>query len=296
VFGGQVIRVSLDDFVEHPLGDQTVSAIEGAYSPDATKVVLVQGGTTLWVMDIDGGNPHQIDTQAALLTYPQWSPDGTRIAYGAVPTTSGQPAAIWIASPDGISKTNITPLADAEGPLEWSPDGSKIAFVSERTGDSDVFTMNPDGNSQFNVTNRTHDDGLDGTHWSPDGQQLTFTGFGSVWRIYADGSNAISLSGSAAQPTWGSNGLIYFIKPPDMASQLFVTNSNGTNQHALTTDTHLNYRPVLSPDATMIAWSKTESTGTHEQIWVANADGSNPVRVTNNTSDSSSPVWHPCTP
>ena len=87
------------------------------------------------------------------------------------------------------------------------------------------------------------------------------------------------------------------MKTPDGAGQLFVTNSIGTNQHPLTTDTFINLQPVLSPDATMIAWSQTESTGTHDQICAANADGSNPVRVTNGASDNSVTLTgDPCTP
>src|SRR5262245_4209052 len=34
----------------------------------------------------------------------------------------------------------------------WSPDGSKIAFVSDRTGDWQIYVMNPDGTKVRKLT------------------------------------------------------------------------------------------------------------------------------------------------
>jgi len=292
--GGQVIRVSLDDFVEHPFGNGAPTDIDGSYSPDGMHVALIRGGSNLWVMDLDGSNAHQVDSQTSSFLYrASWSPDGTRLAYGQTALSGDTTSHIYVAAVTGTSGTNITTNAEAEQP-EWSPDGSTILFSSNRTGNYDVFTMDSAGGNVVNLTNRAHDDGNDGAHWSKDGQKITFTGYTSIWRADANGANALQLTmGGNGQPRWGSNGLIYYVNNPTSAGQIWVTNINGTNQHALTTDTHINQHPVLSPDGTMIAWARAEDS-VHFQIWVANADGTSPVRVTNTTDVNDNPTWRPC--
>lgn len=291
--GGEVVRVGLDDFVEHPFGNGTPTDTEASYSPDGTRVALVRGGTTLWVMDLDGGNAHQVDSQSGTFLYrATWSPDGTKLAYGATPLSGDTTSHIFVASVTGTSGANITPNAQAEQPA-WSPDGAKILFSSNRTGNYDVFTMDPAGGNVANLTNRTHDDGPDGARWSPDGHQIVFTGGNSIWRMDANGANGLMLTEvTYGQPSWGRNGLIYFVQDPNDAATVWVSNPNGTNQHALTSAA-INLRPVVSPDGTMIAWSRTDDS-VHSQIWVANADGTNPIRVTNTNDGNAVPEWRPC--
>src|SRR3990172_8944581 len=51
--------------------------------------------------------------------------------------------------------------------------GGVIAFESDRTGDGDIWVMNPDGSGQTNLTNNPDDDIV--ASWSPDGRQIAFT-------------------------------------------------------------------------------------------------------------------------
>jgi TolB protein len=91
---------------------------------------------------------------------------------------------------------------------------------------------------------------------------------------------------------WASTGDIYYVQSPTTGAQLFVMNSNGTNQHPIENDPAIDERPVPSPDGAMVAWvSYRDGNG---EIYVAAADGSNPTRVTNNTEDDMTPRWRPC--
>src|SRR5262249_58093288 len=77
----------------------------------------------------------------------------------------------------------------------WSPDGRKIAFTANSNGSSngvgDIFTMNPDGSGQTQLTNDPADDY--GPCWSPDSSKIAFhsnrTGNYEIYEIGADGSN-----------------------------------------------------------------------------------------------------------
>ena len=47
----------------------------------------------------------------------------------------------------------------------WSPDGSRIAFSSTRDGNTEIYSMNPDGSDQVNLTSNPAGD--DDPAWSP---------------------------------------------------------------------------------------------------------------------------------
>lgn len=54
----------------------------------------------------------------------------------------------------------------------WSPDGRKLAFYSDRSGNRDIYSSNPDG-SEFRKLTRFR--GLDeDPDWSPDGKRIVF--------------------------------------------------------------------------------------------------------------------------
>ena len=49
------------------------------------------------------------------------------------------------------------------------------------------------------------------------------------------------------------------------------------------------YSPGWSPDGEKVVFTRSEKNGSNENIWIVNADGSNPVQVTNGVDDG--PVW-----
>jgi len=65
----------------------------------------------------------------------------------------------------------------------WSPDGRKIAFVSDRTGNEDIWVMDSDGGNLRQLTTHTADD--EWFAWSPDGRKIAFmserTGNVDIW-------------------------------------------------------------------------------------------------------------------
>ena len=78
---------------------------------------------------------------------------------------------------------------------------SQITFHSDRSGDNEIYTIDPDGS---NLTRLTTDPGSDmNPAWSPDGSKIAFqssrSGNNEIYIMDADGSNQRRLSTQASQ-------------------------------------------------------------------------------------------------
>ena len=143
---------------------------------------------------------------------PQFSPDGTRIAF--VSERSGQNE-IWVCNSDGSSPLQLTSLHGVTTP-RWSPDGSRIAFDSDAAGEFDIWVIGADGGKPVRMTPDPANDG--DPSWSHDGRWIYFdsarTGEQQVWKMPADGGGAIQLTwDGGATPLESPDGkFLYYTK------------------------------------------------------------------------------------
>ena len=73
-----------------------------------------------------------------------------------------------------------------------NPSGDKIAFVSNRTSENQIFTMNVDGSDVEQVTTTSiagyNNNGF-GFSWSPDGGYLIYPHYNKLYKVRQDGSD-----------------------------------------------------------------------------------------------------------
>jgi eukaryotic-like serine/threonine-protein kinase len=129
-----------------------------------------------------------------------------------------------------LAEVTITPLTNDpgyEGEPTFSPDGETIAYVSDRTGNFEIFLKQVSGGPDVNITNNPADDVQPA--FSPDGKQIAFvstreslrdlgyenfgvppTG-GDIWVMPALGGNARRIAESGNFPSWSADGasLVY---------------------------------------------------------------------------------------
>jgi Tol biopolymer transport system component len=136
------------------------------WSPDGTKIAFVADygdRSDIYVVNADGSRLTRLTDDSEFPgNWMSWSPDGTRIAYVA--------GRLYVMNADGSNKRK---LSDTDGFYPtWAPDGSKISFSALGAGVFQVFTINPDGTGETQVTNGTTSSY--GPGWSPDSTQLVF--------------------------------------------------------------------------------------------------------------------------
>src|SRR5579859_3376973 len=172
----------------------------------------------IYVMSVDGSDQQRLTIDpAGADTYPEFSPDGTKILFASTRTGS---SALFTMNLDGADVQQLTPDSLNAGDANWSPDGSKVAFVNNFcicALNSDVLTKCADGT---NITQLTRDYGNNlEPGYSPDGTEIIFAHFAPVSSTVccgpadiivmnaADGSGKTNLTNTPTiddeTPDWG---------------------------------------------------------------------------------------------
>jgi Tol biopolymer transport system component len=125
----------------------------------------------------DGTNPTVLTNDDQAYLYPNWSPDGEKIAYQKTDHSfTPDKSDIWIMDSDGQNQQWITSSEDSQFPV-WSPDGSNIFFIRRFGPDFaqfHIYRMNADGTD---VTQLTDSNGEWFPAISPDSAWMAFTAF-----------------------------------------------------------------------------------------------------------------------
>jgi Tol biopolymer transport system component/predicted Ser/Thr protein kinase len=165
-------------------------AVYPAVSRAGNRLVYTRGTTERDVWKLEEGHPPAAFLASSRLDQsPQFSPDGTRIAYQSARwSRTGE---ILVVNADGSNPVQLTDgLGRQQGSPQWSPDGRSIAFDSQREdGTFDVYVIDAAGGPP-----RPLDPEASNEHrpsWSRDGRWIYFasdrTGRFEVWRVPAEG-------------------------------------------------------------------------------------------------------------
>jgi hypothetical protein len=242
-----------------------------------------------------------------------------RHMWTATPTGTPTDTPVYILLED-ITPTPVTPTPTSTPTAIPAVLVGKIAFLTDRDGDTAVYIMNSDGSGLARLTNRWAYDvaniqdtiSPDGQNrvlvqdiqgvpqlimqpiyngyswriinsafacyhpsWSPDGEYIAFISqSGGHWSVALGDEAADRIKGEGA-----GNDDIYLKPIHGLGIQRLTDNGWVFEKH-----------PSWSPDGTQIAFCSNRETG-RSQIWVMNADGSNPRNLSNDPHNNWDPVW-----
>jgi TolB protein len=252
----------------------------------------------IYISDYDGANQRRATLSTDMHLNPNWTPDGSGIAYSSWDGASaGRETDIVLSFLyKGVREVPTKGVGSNFHPA-FSPDGSQIAFTSNRDGDSEIYVMNRDGG---NVRRLTNNNAIDSSPtWSPGGTQIAFVSNRAspltprLYLMNADGSSQRPVNmpgGHVDKPTWAPApyneiafsarvGGGFDIHVYDIATQAVrsVTSGEGSNES-----------PAYSANGKHIAFSSTRQG--RAQIFTIGRDGKG-VRQITREGTNTLPAW-----
>ena len=278
-------------------------------SPDGERIAFrsEREGGGLFVMGATGESVRRLTDFGY---NPAWSSDGETIFFAThgvfdSPRVSST-SEIWAADVATGETTRIRE-ADAVEPSA-SPHGERIAYwgITEG-GQRDISTIRVDGSDLVSVTN---DEAVDVSPvWSPDGRYLYFSsnrgGSLNLWRVRIDEASGEVL-GAPEPLTTPSQSALHLSFGGDGQRGVYTDATTTSNVQKLAFDTEeqrvlgepmsvtegsMNTgRADPSPDG---EWITFQVRGTHEDIFVARADGTDRRQLTDDVHNDRLPRWSP---
>jgi len=168
VFPFQVFAYNIDSQQLFRLTNDKASYSSPAYSPDCSKIAVIRtetggasAGSDVYLIDVASLAQTALtnDNIAYTEASPHWSPDGTQLTYSAFPKDAPTNSDIVVRRADPSS----TPLVVVKDPSDdlypvFSPDGKYLAFSSNRDGYYDVFILDQQTNTVYQLTNSPEED------------------------------------------------------------------------------------------------------------------------------------------
>ncbi|WP_223826579.1 hypothetical protein [Flagellimonas sp. S3867] len=250
------------------------------FSPDGKQVIFgtyKYGGYKIAIANSDFTQQRRF-TKGPHYTYVgSWSPNGKKVAYNKV-DTKGAPYfqgdfEIFLMDIEQSTDVNISNTKGSDFGPQWSQDGKKILFGSDRTGNSDIYIMDANGQNVKNITNTPKIDEF-GFSWSPDNSKIAFhvihrdakKKYIDLYTMNINGSQRTNLT----QNQTSKKNL--FVPYYDGAPPIF-------------------YGSSWSADGTKIAFSSKRNSNNF-QIFVVRANGTEQEQLTHNQANNVFPLWH----
>jgi len=254
-------------------------------------------------MNADGSDQRNLTNHPADDFDPDWSPDGTRLAF--VSNRNGQPQ-IYVMDASGSNLRQLTRESGGLSP-RWSRDGRSIAF--SRGGS--IALMDTEGNNQRVVMEAKPETTAPACQagsfiggWAPDDDAIIYYSAsvsrqeGQVCTIKPDGSElrvvVAEPSTYQVEPAFSPKGsLIVYRAIIGGVHDIWVLDLTTGQRTNITADPQVDIEPAWSPDGEWIVFGTLERGQPNFDLYVMRRDGSDRRRLTDHPAKDAYPSWSP---
>ena len=254
---GDIYTIRLADLEEKRLTFENQEIPHIDWMPEGKHIVFAsnreRGAPGLWKVSTNGGVPEWVFGSNTSARKPAFARNSRRLVFEQWTSE----ASIWHVNLDSLSEAG----QDAASPLirsthfdatpQYSPDGQRVAFTSHRSGASEIWISDSNGEHPIQLTS------FDGPftsspRWSPDGSTLVFEtrieGQTDIYKVSAEGGLPERVTHNSEEdmvPCWSEDGnWIYFASNRSGDWQIWKKPTNGGAAQQVTQNG--GFHPIVS--------------------------------------------------
>jgi len=289
VSGGSPVRITSDPNLK----------ARPRWSPDGSKIGYARlnesGLWDVWTVPALGGTPRKLLSNAK---DPSWSPEGDSLAYANSATGT-----IWTCDATGSEARELTQPEPKVVHIQptFSRDGRRVVFVRKGLGPYSELAWSEVTSKR--VEQITKDKALLlSPVWSADSQFVYFAstrgGTMNLWKVAARGGTPEQITAGRGDDSEldvsadGKKIVFASLRLNINLQEVNVDSAADTGRKWLTTDASRGtLAPAYSPDGLRIAYFTNRKGAENESIWMMEEDGSNPVKMVEDSYINIFPRW-----
>ncbi|MHC4991831.1 MAG: hypothetical protein ACYTGC_12705, partial [Planctomycetota bacterium] len=244
-------------------------------SPDG-RTIVYENEFELWRLAVPDGDPEKVvidlafDPKDNLVEF--LSADGS--AEGFSPSPDGEQVAVDFhgeifvvpSDPELGEKTQVTSSGWRDRNQAWSPDGKTIAYVSDESGDEEIWLYDVEHGHRRQLT--THPSVKRSMLWSPDSSAIALTADNRLYLVDIESAQRREL---AHNPEGGyrvvdfspdARWLVYTRGDRDLDSEVYLFDIETRTEHNVTQNTFRDFGGLLTPDGSTLLFVSSREGGT----------------------------------
>lgn len=294
----RVFEINVEARTERPLTTQKWSTLAGvAWLPDMSGLLVVGAEETssfqqIWRISYESGEAQRVTNDTTNYSGVDLTSDGKTLITSRVDA----PTSIWVMPVESTESTflltdarqvNVANLAGTSffetnfARLSWAPDG-RIVYMSEESGNADIWSMNSDGSDRKQLTMDPHWDTA--AVVSPDNRYIAFmsnrAGSENIWLMDVDGRNQRRLTKKFIEriPDFSPDSKWVFFHSWETGKQTtWKVSVDGGEPIQVVAD--LSDLQSVSPDGRLLAYIRWSATSPRSiKLLVAPTDGGPPLK------------------